>query len=274
MRYLIKLAGTFITIAIIITAMAAHAVAQGTDPQTVSQPTTTPLPAPPQVMSIPTGTQQADTADAKPEASEVLSTKGKVKLEVSASNGFGFNSIDVGKTTSGKEVKVSGGGGIGLAFTAGYGIAENLDVDVSLGGQTSNEQPVVENANASYTRGFLRATLKYLVPVRDRIRFKFGGGVGLYNGGELDVDTTKVAGGSRDIVKYDSATGGHLQGEFEGLIRNNITFVAGVRMYSVKYKADSYERNGAAIPVSALPDNVRNLKGGGTDFFMGFAIYL
>jgi hypothetical protein len=237
------------TLAALIAGFATGAYAQGADPQAVSQPSGT------------------------PEASEVLNTTGKLKLEISAMIGGGSKSIDLGTTTGGDAVKVSGGGGFGLAVTAGYGLSERLEFDVSLGGQGSTEQPAVENADASFSRGFLRATLKYLVPVRDRIRFKFGGGVGSYGGGELDVDTTRVAGGSRNIVKYDSASGVHLVGEFEGLIRNDFTFVAGLRLYSIKYKASSYERNGAAQPVPTLRDDVRNLDGSGADIFIGLAKY-
>lgn len=262
MRYLSKWTGTFLTAAIIVAGTTVSAVAQGTDPQAV-----------PQVTSQPTGTPQAVLSEGKPEAAEVLSTKGKLKLEVSAMIGGGGKSIDLGTTTSGDAVKVSGGGGAGLAITAGYGLSENLEFDVSLGGQSSTERPAVENADASFSRGFLRATIKYLVPVRDRIRFKFGGGVGTYGGGELDVDTTRVVGGSRNIVKYDSASGVHLSGELEALIRNDFTFVAGLRLYSVKYKANSYERNGVAQPVSTLRDDVRNLDGGGADVFIGLAKY-
>jgi hypothetical protein len=238
--------------------------AQGTEPQAVSQPTGTPSAALSQATSPPA---------ALPEAAEVLNTTGKLKLEISAMIGVGSKSIDVGTTTGGDSVKVSGGGGAGLAITAGYGLSESLDFDVSLGGQSSTEQPAVENADASFSRGFLRATLKFLVPVRDRIRFKFGGGVGLYSGGELDIDTTQVAGGSRDIVKYDDATGVHLVGELEALIRNDFTFVAGLRLYSVKYKVDTWQQNGAAMPVSTLRDDVRNLDGSGGDIFIGLAKY-
>jgi hypothetical protein len=229
--------------------------------------------AAPQAVSQPTGTPQAAAAEGKPEASEVLNTTNKVKLEVSLMTGGGGKSIDLGTTTSGDAVKVSGGGGAGLAISAGYGLSENLEFDVSLGGQSSTEQPAVENADASFSRSFLRATIKYLVPVRDRIRFKFGGGVGSYGGGELDIDTTRIAGGSRNIVKYDNASGVHLSGELEALIRNDFTFVAGLRLYSVKYKANSYEQNGVAQPVSSLRDDVRNLDGGGVDVFIGVAKY-
>lgn len=273
MCHIAKQTGAFLITAIMVVGAAASSVAQAADPQAVSMPTGTPPLAVPQVTSLQTGTSQAAAAEGKPEVHEILNTTKKVKLEVSVMTGGGFRSIDVGTTTSGKAVKVSGGGGAGLALTAGYGLSENLEFDVSLGGQSSTERPAVENADASFSRGFLRATLKYLVPVRDRVRFKFGGGVGTYGGGELDIDTTRIAGGSRDIVKYDSAGGVHLVGEFEGLIRNDITFVAGIRFYSVKYKANAYEHNGAAIPVSSLPDNVRNLDGGGADIFIGIAIY-
>ncbi len=244
-------------LAALITCFGAGAYAQGADPQVTSPPTVTP---------------QAAVAEGTPEASEVLSTTGKLKLEISAMLGVGFKSIDLAPTTSGDTMKVSGGGGFGLAITAGYGLSEHLEFDLSLGGQASTEQPAVDNADASFSRGFLRATLKYLVPVRDRVRFKFGGGVGSYGGGELDIDMTRVV-GIRDIVKYDSASGVHLSGEFEALIRNDFTFVAGLRLYSVKYKATSYEQNGVAQPVAALRDEVRNLDGSGVDIFVGLAKY-
>jgi len=274
MRCSIVRAASIVAAALLVSGLASGAVAQGiAGSQTLSLPSGTQQMAAPQAASQPTGTAKPDAAGGTVGSADILNTTNKVKFEVSIMAGIGGKSIDVGTTTSGDQVKVSGGGGAGIALTAGYGLSEHLEFDLSLGGQTSTERPAVENANATFSRGFFRATLKYLVPVRDRVRFKFGGGVGSYGGGELDIDTTRVPGGSRDVVKYDNASGGHLVGEFEALIRNDITFVAGLRLYSVKYKANTWEHNGAAAPVASLPNNVRNLDGSGTDLFIGIAIY-
>ena len=203
----------------------------------------------------------------------LVDTAGKVRLWLNGALGFGFANVDVGVTTGGETVSLRGGGGIGLGAGAGYGLSRKFDLDVDLGFQLSGESPAVDNATASFGRGFLLATIKYKIPTSDSGQFKLGLGVGEYFGGKLDVDTRSGAFGHHDIVKYNSATGFHCTGEFERFLRPNLSFSLGAKVYFVKYKADSYTRNDLELPVSTLPDKERNLDGSGMDVMISLSTY-
>ncbi len=203
----------------------------------------------------------------------MVDTSGKFRLYLNGELGFGFSKVDVGVTTKGDTVSISGGGGLGLSAGLGYGLSRNFDLDLDFGYQASTLTPSVSNARGAFTRGYLLATLKYKIPTSDRGQFKFGLGVGQYFGGKLDMDTSDAPGGSQVIVKYETATGFHATGEFERFIRPNVSFNIGAKVYTVTYKADSAEDNHVAVPVSLLKDKVRDLDGSGMDFLIGINMY-
>lgn len=206
-------------------------------------------------------------------AADPIDTAGKVKLSLSGLYGFGFNSVDVGVTTYGDDVSISGGGGFGFAGRIGYGISRRFDIDIDLGFQVSTLMPAVSNADGTFARSYLLATLKYKVPTSDTGQFKFGLGAGSYFGGELDVDTAGVTGGSHTIVTYEPAVGLHVTGEFERFIRPDVSFHLGAKIYVVKYDADGVTYNGISGPVVFLADDVREFDGSGFDIMIGISKY-
>ena len=202
-----------------------------------------------------------------------INTAGKFRIEGVLGFGGGLSSIDVGTTSKGDAVKISGGGGFGGMVTAGYGITPKLDIDLSLGTQESTLTPAVSNADASFSRNLMLVTLKYMIPLQQTSRIKIGAGIGSYKSGKLDVDLV-AAGGTHLIVNYNDATGIHFGGELEAFIRPDVSISLGLKYYSVKYSASSVTEDGISYPTSALTNSkIRDLDGSGIDLFAGMAKY-
>lgn len=216
---------------------------------------------------------QPEAAQAQPaQPPAMLDTAGKASFNIHGAFGVGFSSVDVGTTSSGEAVTISGGGGAGFGVGIGYGITRKFDVDLAFGGQVSTLTPAVSNAEGTFSRAYLLATLKRKFPTSDTGQFKAGLGVGAYFEGQLDVDT-RDAGGYHTVVDYDPAIGFHLTGEFERFIRPNTSITLGAKMYFVTYEARSYKRNGADMPVSDLISDVKELDGSGLDVSLALNIY-
>jgi hypothetical protein len=216
--------------------------------------------------------QAAPAASESTKLQELLNTAGKTRLSLHGVMGFGFDQIDVGKTTSGDTISISGGGGLGGGAGIAFGLSRSLDLDLDLGFQAGGLTPAVDNAEGSFTRGYFLATLKYKKPTSDTGQFKFGVGLGTYFGGKMKIERTDVF-FSKEEVDYDPAVGLHFTGEFERFIRPNVSFNVGAKIYFVEYEAKSYKLNSVDVPVSSLKEDVRNLNGSGMDFMIGINMY-
>ena len=204
---------------------------------------------------------------------EPLNTANKLRLQLDVYFGFGLDSNTVGKTTNNDDVKISSGGGVGFGATIGYGLSKHVDIDGTLGVQASGLQPAVKNATGTFGRSFLLATMKYKVPIRENLQWKFGVGAGYYMGGELDIDIEPgVPGAGHTIVDYKDAAGVHGTGELEIALQRNLVLTVGLKYYKVEYKADKATFNGASVPVSSLNNEYRDLTGDGVDVTVGFAV--
>lgn len=111
------------------------------------------------------------------EAQPAKDTAHQYYLELTGAFGIGFDDVDVGVTTGGDTISISGGGGLGFAAGLGYGLSSQWDLDFHLGFQASVLRPSVSNADGSFTRSFLLATLKRKVPTSENGEFKFGLGI-------------------------------------------------------------------------------------------------
>ena len=181
-----------------------------------------------------------------------LNTGGRTRLEVGGVFGSGAENPDVGVTLDGDTVEISGGGGIGLTLTIGHGLSARLDLDLTVGTQESRLIPTVEDAKGTFTRDFLLATLKYKVPLSPDVQLKFGGGVGSYRSGELDMELSALPAGVHTIVDYENVMGFHVTAEFEAWFGDSWFLVFGGKFTSVTYDAISYSQNGSVQPVGSF----------------------
>ncbi|MGA1840607.1 MAG: hypothetical protein ACMUIU_08275 [bacterium] len=213
-------------------------------------------------------------AQFKSSRQKLLDNNNRFRLEPSFFVGIGTDKIDVGITTTGENVSISGGGGVGGALTLGYGFYEKLDIDLTFGYQHSGLSKDVDNADGSFDRTFLLGTLKYKIPVYSSGQVKFGGGIGYYMPDELDLDLSQVPNGSHDIIKYDNAIGFHITAEYEGFFSSyEWSWIVGIKYYYVTYDADSCTSDGISFPVNFLRDEIRKLDGSGFDFSIAIAKY-
>ena len=215
--------------------------------------------------------QDAASAPQSAKPQDLLNTSGKVRLSLNGALGFGFEKVDVGTTTKGDTVSISGGGGAGGSAGIAFGLSRSLDLDLDLGFQVSGLTPAVDNAEGSFTRGLFLATLKYKVPTSDTGQFKFGAGLGAYFGGKMKFELTDFP--WKEEVDYNPAVGLHLTGEFERFIKPNLSINIGAKIYFVEYEAKSYKRNSIEQPLSSLKDDARNLNGSGMDLLLGINLY-
>jgi hypothetical protein len=204
---------------------------------------------------------------------EPLNTANKLRLQLEGYLGVGLDSNKVGTTTGGEDVKISGGGGFGGGATLGYGLSRSVDIDGTLGFQVSGLYPAVENATGTFGRTFLLATVKYKIPLRENLQWKFGVGVGYYMGGKLDIDIDQgILNGGHRVVDYKNTTGFHATGELDIALQRNLMLAVGLKYYKVDYKADTTTFNGISQPVSSLPSEYRDLKGDGVDITVGLGV--
>ncbi len=278
-KHLLQLMLSVIIFGSIILQSAAPAQAQEPQPQSQQQPVEQQAPPPPpppqsEQPAPPLPRQYREQAPPPPIVQTLppVNTAGKMRLFLQGALGFGFDHVDVGVTTGGDEVTISGGGGAGIGFGLGYGLSPDFDLDFDIGVQASTISPAVSNAEGSFTRSFLLVTLKRKIPTSESGQFKVGLGFGSYNNGKLDVDLTD-AGGPHDVIEYKNALGFHVTGEFERFIGQTTSINLGAKMYFVKYKANSWTHNGAAASVDNLNSNVKDFDGNGFDFLLGINVY-
>lgn len=195
----------------------------------------------------------------------------RFRIEPFLSVGGGSEKVDVGQLTSGEMTSISGGGGAGGGITLGYRLSPRLDMDFTLGTETSHLNPAVANATASFSRTFFLASLMYRIPLNDQCDIKVGGGAGLYVPGDLDVDMTGVSGGHHDTVQYKDAIGAHVMVEFEIFAAHGLSVTFGGKYYSVTYKETSGTRDG--VPGFFYDSKVENFNGSGFDLTAAIAKY-
>lgn len=207
------------------------------------------------------------------EAQKLLDTSKRFRVGLSLFVGGGTDKIDVGETTTGETISISGGGGNGGAIILGYDLSSKLDIDLTAGTQQSLLSPPVVNAAGSFDRKLLLATLRYKIPFSHTGQFKVGGGIGYYSSGELDIDASQIPGGGHNIYKYDDATGFHITAEFESSFSPNWSWMIGAKYCNVSYDVKSCTSNGVSIPVTFLTDEVRSVDGSGFDLIIAMARY-
>ncbi len=128
------------------------------------------------------------------------------------------------------------------------------------------------------SRTTLLATLKYVIPVSSVGMLKFGGGIGYYVPGDLDLDFSTVSGGGHNVYSFDSNIGFHLAGDYEMVISPRFSWGFGMTYTNISYDLTSLKSNGTNIPLTFLSTQVKNdlthLDGSSVDFSIFIAVWL
>ncbi len=182
--------------------------------------------------------------------------------------GFGFNRIMLGQTDEGYDVTISAGGGIGLGFDMGYAFNPSFELSLAYAYKLTELSVVVDNATGSFEHGNLMVTGKYIRKIKTRSSLNFGGGLDLFNAGNMDLDFSEVPDGARYVYQYKTAIGCHLLGEFQFNFVKKWSLTAGCTVYGVNYnQVKSFQVNSVSVPTELGSSDFQNLKGSGADLY-------
>ena len=197
-------------------------------------------------------------------------TKGRLRYEPAFFVGVAAKNIKIGKTTSGEDVTMSGGGGIGGTMCIGYSLTNTVDIDLAAGMQTSSLQPEVSNAEGSFRRAMVFLTGKYKIPARDNYLAKIGAGVSYYNPGTLTLELQSIGLGIWEIT-YKKPIGFHVTFDIELFMpKNTSSWSFGLRYGVVSYEPSRFALSGYTLPVYALSKEFTDLKGDTLDLIIAY----
>jgi len=142
-----------------------------------------------------------------PSAADV---KRNFSLKLTLGFGIGFESLDTGLNKYNKntgevlgDVTVSPGGGSSFMLDLGYYLTRELRLELGVGIQSSGV--FAGGDKVTFSRVPLTLTLLYEIPSPKKWRVYAGGGAGLYNAPEINVEV----GNSSEYIKYDPSFGLH-----------------------------------------------------------------
>jgi hypothetical protein len=182
--------------------------------------------------------------------------------------GFGFNKIRLGQTDEGDDVTISAGGGIGLGFDMGYAFNPSFELSLAYTDKYAELSMVIDNGSGSFEHGNLSVTGKFMKRIKARSSLNFGGGLDLFNAGNMDLDFSEVPDGARYVYKYKTAIGCHVLGEFQFHFVKKWSLSAGFTLYGVNYnQVKSFEVNSVSVPTDLASSDFQNLKGSGADLY-------
>jgi len=182
--------------------------------------------------------------------------------------GFGFNKSMLGQTDEGDDVTISAGGGLGLGFDMGYAFNPSFELSIAYAYKLTELSMVVDNAEGSFEHGNFMVTGKYMRRIKTRSSLNFGGGLDLFNAGNMDLDFSGVPDGARYVYKYKTAVGCHLLGEFQFHFVKKWSLTAGFTLYGVNYnQVKSFQVNSVSFPTNLASSDFQNLKGSGADLY-------
>jgi len=166
--------------------------------ETVAQPSPQAAPSRDAAPHPPAQPQAATQSAPVPGAADV---KRNFSLKLTLGFGIGFESLNTGLNKYNKntgevlgDVTVSPGGGSSFMLDLGYYLTRELRSGVFAGGD-----------KVTFSRVPLTLTLLYEIPSPKKWRVYAGGGAGLYNAPEINVEV----GNSSEYIKYDPSFGLH-----------------------------------------------------------------
>ncbi len=221
----------------------------------------------------------SDASAARP--SDTVDTSGRFRIEAGGLAGVGFDRKWLANDTNGEPVLISGGGGVGLLLTLGYGLSKRFDIDFTAAKQTTVNKHTVIDGDAEFERKYLLATLKYKLPYSSGLdlfdgQVKLGAGVGYYYSSNLTFNVENLYTGetSSYSIDYMPALGYHLTAEFEAFMPNDWSVTLGTKLYQVTYEADDETYSGFYFDSTydSMTD-LEGLNGRGIDFMLTLGKY-
>jgi len=203
------------------------------------------------------------------QAAKINTSSNKSRLTINMCTGAGFQSIPWFIDENGDNVNLSTGGGFGIGAEYGHIMGKNFDISISAFFQNSFLTPSLKNADANFSRLGVLATPSLVIPIKshENMRFRLGGGPGLYLNGKMIVDGKKID-GTYLTIKYHPTIGYHAQFLFETNYSDRFSFNMGLKYYYVTYSYQSVN-----YPYTITGDKVAKPNGSGIDFVMGLSFH-
>ncbi|OPZ59898.1 MAG: hypothetical protein BWY87_00764 [Deltaproteobacteria bacterium ADurb.Bin510] len=204
--------------------------------------------------------------------SSPVRTAGRFKLGLGGDMGFGRSDMIMGlyvyegvSSSPVKKAKLSCGDAGGLNLLAGYGLSDNLDLDLGLGHKKAGLIETIEWVEADFTVDEVSLGLSLRFKPYDRLHFKLGGGpVWLVNPTlEEKVINLEDQTGYIWQVYYKDAVAMRVKGGMESFFNERYALDLGLAYQLVTYKYDKVELNGSPVwpdgtPVQ--PEHLGNVK--------------
>ncbi len=167
-----------------------------------------------------------------------ITDRPKSRFGLTFQGGYGFQNTNMITLDNGNHSTISFGGGIGGNFFFGHEFSPHFDLSASVGGYTSMLQPYVSNAKVTFNSTRFTITPAYILPIKDgsRMRIKFGAGLDLSFGNELEIEIDKLPNGHNDTWNYDSAIGYHINTIFEVNASRRWAFSGGLQFNGISYR--------------------------------------
>lgn len=203
---------------------------------------------------------------------------GKIRAEFRLGAGGGTEIHPVFETTNGTTVNISAGGGLAVGLNLGYRLYDPFELSSEFLYQISVLDQPVSNASGKFHRFVVAPTAKYLIFLKKsvrRISINVGAGYGFYSAATMDIDGSRISGSAHNIYDYKNSSGPHGCVEFELCNRKKMSFIGGIKYYSVKYSIQKVQSDGYNIPLSIIPadimDEIANINGSGLDLYAGIS---
>jgi hypothetical protein len=150
----------------------------------------------------------------------------------------------------------------------GYMFNQSFELSLAYTDKYAELSMVIDNGSGSFKHGNLSVTGKFMKRIKTRSSLNFGGGLDLFNAGNMDLDFSEVPDGARYVYKYKTAIGCHVLGEFQFQFLKKWSLTAGFTVYGVNYnQVKSFQVNSVSFPMDLGSSDFQNLKGSGADLY-------
>lgn len=191
------------------------------------------------------------------------------RVAVGVDAGFGLSTQAVMQTTEGDDVNFSYGGGFGFGLSAGREVSKHFDIELGYRFMSCGLSPSIDNGSIEFKRHVISFTPSWIIPIDGGYtqRLKLGGGLDVYLGNELDINTAKIPKGFNDTWKYNDAFGFHLRALYEINPSPHWSIFYGLKYYGVNYNFGS---GGAYFPIDPFFEKPN---GSGINILFGFGYH-
>ena len=191
-----------------------------------------------------------------------VKTAGRFKLGLGGDMGFGRSDTVVGlyvyegvSDSPIKKEKLSFGDAGGLNLLIGYGLGENLDLDLGLGHKKAGLIETLQWVEADFEADELSLGLSLRFKPYERLHFKLGAGPVCYLNPTLEKEVINLEDQTGYIwqVDYKSAVGLRVTGSMESFFNERYALDLGLGYQLLKYKLDKVTLNGSLLWPDGTP---------------------